>query len=343
VKDTQITRKLSRRSLFGLGAATAGVIAAGDAKAAFAQSGDDDRNHPTDPPAPGFGDVSSFTHSLSRVPGTELALRAASDFHASGSAVTLPTVGGVYSTTDGGFVETNLDIPGGSLIRRIDVFGRRGSAGDQIWAMQRYDPTNFGLGNATSLYLLTLTGSSDLSGTLPIPADGLQVPEGIKLGVYLRDTRVTNAAWGVACQYLPPPRGFRAIDPVRVYDSRAAVPAPGMLARNQNRAVYIADARDAAGNVVQPEVVPFDAVAVTFNVTATGTTGPNYLSVTPGYATSASTSTLNWPGGFDIANASTVRINPSRTVKVFMGDQSGSAHFIIDITGYYMDVRNVSL
>jgi hypothetical protein len=130
---------------------------------------------------------------------------------------------------------------------------------------------------------------------------------------------------------------FHAISPVRVYDSRAAAPAPGVMAPNTNRVISVKDGRNAAGVVTAADVVPLGATAVTFNVTASGTTGGgNYLSVNPGDAASFTASTLNWAGGYDIANASVVKLDASRQVKIFMGDQGGSSHVILDITGYYL-------
>lgn len=129
---------------------------------------------------------------------------------------------------------------------------------------------------------------------------------------------------------------FHAVEPTRVYDSRAAAPTPGTLGPNSSRVVSVADGRNNAGVVNVANIVPAGASAVTFNVTATGTSGGNFLSVAPGNAASSGASTLNWAGGYDIANASVVKLDGSRQVKVFMGDQGGSSHFIIDITGYYL-------
>lgn len=129
---------------------------------------------------------------------------------------------------------------------------------------------------------------------------------------------------------------FHAVEPTRVYDSRAAAPTPGTLGPNSSRVVSVADGRNNAGIVNVANIVPAGASAVTFNVTVTGTSGGNFLSVAPGNAASSGASTLNWAGGYDIANASVVKLDGSRQVKVFMGDQGGSSHFIIDITGYYL-------
>jgi hypothetical protein len=132
--------------------------------------------------------------------------------------------------------------------------------------------------------------------------------------------------------------GFVAIDPVRAYDSRAAgYTTSGAMASNTNRVISIKDAHDGAGGVTVPNVVPAGASAVTFNITVTGTTGPNFLSVTPGNATSFAASTLNWStADASVANGGVCKLDANRQLKVFVGDQPGSTHVIVDITGYYL-------
>ena len=132
--------------------------------------------------------------------------------------------------------------------------------------------------------------------------------------------------------------GFVAIDPARAYDSRQGAYTPnGLMSPNSNRVISVKDAHDAAGAVSVANVVPAGATAVTFNVTVTGTTGPNFLSVVPGAAASFTTSTLNWStADTSIANGGVCKLDASRQLKVFLGDQSGSTHVILDITGYYL-------
>lgn len=130
---------------------------------------------------------------------------------------------------------------------------------------------------------------------------------------------------------------FHAIDPARVYDSRAASATPnGVMPPNTNRVVSVKDGRDATGAVVAPDVIPLGATAVAFNLTVAGPTGPNFVSVVPGDATGFTTSTINFPGGFDAANGSVVKLGGDREIKLFCGDQSGSTHVIVDVTGYYL-------
>jgi hypothetical protein len=123
-----------------------------------------------------------------------------------------------------------------------------------------------------------------------------------------------------------PPAPYVAIDPYRAYDSRRGA---GPMTPNSSRQISVLAAAVGAGSI------PATAKAITYNVTATGTSGGNYLSVTPGNATGYTVSTLNFSNGIDIANGGTVRLDAG-AVKVFCGDQAGSAHVIIDVTGYYV-------
>jgi hypothetical protein len=192
-----------------------------------------------------------------------------------------------------------------------------------------------GRGNAYDL-------QADLSGRVLLNTAGASnPPTGGLQGTIARDGAAnlwychTNGQWRKLTGATSA-GSFHAVDPTRVYDSRAAAPAPGVLGPNSSRVVSVADGRNNAGVVNVANIVPAGASAVTFNVTATGTTGGNFLSVAPGNAASSGASTLNWAGGYDIANGSVVKLDGSRQVKVFMGDQGGSSHFIIDITGYYL-------
>ena len=135
---------------------------------------------------------------------------------------------------------------------------------------------------------------------------------------------------------------FHPISPARVYDSRGnmgATPA-GPIAQTQSRVIPVGDARNLNGTIATPNVVPAGATAITFNLTVTGTTGAfGYLSMVPGDAASATTSTINWDGpGKTLANGGTVKLDANRQVKVFCSDPAAisSTEFILDVTGYYL-------
>lgn len=130
---------------------------------------------------------------------------------------------------------------------------------------------------------------------------------------------------------------FVEIEPVRAFDSRIPTYiASGMFAPDTSRVIAIRDGHDSAGNLTVPDAVPVGATAVSYNLTVAGPTGPNFVSITPGDATDFTTSAINFNGAADVANAGIVSIDVNRTVTIWNGDQGGSTHVIIDITGYFV-------
>jgi hypothetical protein len=138
----------------------------------------------------------------------------------------------------------------------------------------------------------------------------------------------------------PTAGSFHAINPQRAFDSRQpnyATALQGLLAPNTSRVISVADGHNASGGVILPNAVPAGATAVQINLTADGTTGPNYLAVTAGNITTSETSVLNWNGvGVQIANSITVPVDKDRQIRVYCGNQTGSTHVIVDVFGYYL-------
>lgn len=131
---------------------------------------------------------------------------------------------------------------------------------------------------------------------------------------------------------------FVPIDPVRAFDSRVvAYSQSGIFAPNQSKVISVKDGHDYFGTVTTPNAVPVTAAAVAYNITITGATGPNFMSVTPGNATGFTTSVINFDGQSDVANAGIVPVDSQRRIKVWSGIEAGSAHVLIDITGYFRD------
>ena len=136
----------------------------------------------------------------------------------------------------------------------------------------------------------------------------------------------------------PTAGSYHAINPQRVYDSRqTGYTVRGVLAPNTNRVVSVADGRSDTGTVTTANAVPAGATAVLINVTVANMTAPNFLSVTAGDVTTTTTSLLNWsPGDIQIANSITVPVSPTREIRVYNGNQTGSTDVIIDVYGYYL-------
>jgi hypothetical protein len=132
---------------------------------------------------------------------------------------------------------------------------------------------------------------------------------------------------------------FHAINPARSYDSRkTSYAVSGPLAPNQSREIGVADAHNQdSGAVITANVVPAGATAVMVNVTVSSPTNRNFIALTAGNVTTYNTSLQNWDQGVtQIANSIVVPLSPTRTVRVHMGDQTGSADIIVDVFGYYL-------
>ena len=132
---------------------------------------------------------------------------------------------------------------------------------------------------------------------------------------------------------------FHALPTSRVYDSRLpmAPAASGVLLGGQSRLIPCRDRRDpATGAVDAADLVPAGATAIAFNLTVTATGNRGFCSLEPGTATASGGSTINWgASGQVVANASVVRLDTERQVKVFCAGSGASTHVVLDVVGYY--------
>jgi hypothetical protein len=130
---------------------------------------------------------------------------------------------------------------------------------------------------------------------------------------------------------------FHALSPIRVYDSRQALPLPGVLGSGQNRTISVKDARAVGGGAVTiTDAVPAGATAVAANITIASASGGGYLAVNPGGNTVISASTINWSAaGQVLANGVILTVNNNRQLTIIC-DGGGSTHVIVDITGYFL-------
>ena len=144
---------------------------------------------------------------------------------------------------------------------------------------------------------------------------------------------------------------FFSMTPQRVYDSRwtnassgIAVGKLGRLSRNESRVISLKDGRDSSGRVTTADLLPYTTGfggistpvrSIAYNLTVTGVSGSNYLSLAPGDVTTApATSSINFAVN-DVANSGIISISSDRELKVFCGNDLGGCHFVIDITGFY--------
>jgi hypothetical protein len=123
-----------------------------------------------------------------------------------------------------------------------------------------------------------------------------------------------------------PDTTYHAMTPVRMLDTRVPVPSGATkLASGVPMRVRLAGV---AG-------IPADAIAVTANLTVTGSTTSGYVSLGPIVGPTPSTSTINVPKGDTRANGVVVPLDRSGKVEAVFVGGSGGAHLLLDVTGYY--------
>ena len=127
-------------------------------------------------------------------------------------------------------------------------------------------------------------------------------------------------------QFAGPPSGFSPLTPCRVIDTRdPAGPFGGpALAADGTRAVTLAGRCG----------IPFDAVAVSANVTVVGPAADGALSLYPAGFTAGGTSTVSYRAGQTRASSAILGLGAGGATAVEMASP-GAAHLVIDVNGYF--------
>lgn len=79
--------------------------------------------------------------------------------------------------------------------------------------------------------------------------------------------------------------------------------------------------------------IPSDADAVVLKVTATNTTAPSFLTLSPGGQARPLATNLNWAAGTTIPNQVVVKLGADGTVNLY--NYSGSVDVVVDVMGWY--------
>ncbi len=120
---------------------------------------------------------------------------------------------------------------------------------------------------------------------------------------------------------------YHALTPARLLDSRDGTGATTIFSSRVAQSFHVAGRGG----------VPANATAVTGNLTVTQQTSLGFLYVGPNQTDNPTSSTLNFPGGDDRANAVTVALGSGGVLWVtFAAPASGpTAQVIFDVTGYF--------
>jgi glucose/arabinose dehydrogenase len=123
------------------------------------------------------------------------------------------------------------------------------------------------------------------------------------------------------------PQDFFTLAPCRVVDTREpAGPrgGPALVAGAER----VFDVRGACG-------VPTGARSIAVNVTVTGSTAPGHLRLWGTGELRPLSSTVNFATGLTRANNAVLRLGAAGSVSVFCSMASGTAHLVVDVTGYF--------
>jgi hypothetical protein len=188
---------------------------------------------------------------------------------------------------------------------------------------------------------VTASSGSDydaVSGTLTfapgvstLPVDVTFHADALVEGVETFELNLANAngaaiAYGQAIGRIHDPGNFFTLTPCRVLDTRAAAGPYGgpALGGGQDRTFLLAGRCG----------IPASARAVSLNLTVTQPTAAGFLTLYPG-PTLPLVSSVNYSAGQTRANNAVVGLNASGQLAIRCGQASGTAHAILDVTGYF--------
>jgi hypothetical protein len=125
----------------------------------------------------------------------------------------------------------------------------------------------------------------------------------------------------------PPAAGFYSLTPCRLADTRdAAGPLGGPALQAGETRTFV---------MVGTCGIPPEADAVAVNVTVTQPTAAGHITISPSGIAVPLASTLNYSAGQTRANNAIVQLGAGGAIAVTCGQADGTAHFIVDVVGYF--------
>lgn len=244
-----------------------------------------------------------------------------------------PVRGPSAAAIAGGSICASLDMPVGSRLARVDIYGI-GSLPNpyRLGVIQRDAPhagTDLVVGQVQS-------GGGGATSGFTVLDPQATLARGERFTLWLTTSSfaaIPPPEWfiphGAIYQYISSQPQLVLLDaPVRVYDSRPADP-PGGVTKGK-----LLDGQTRNINGLLGTGVPAGAAAVLANLTAVNTSGGGWLSAYRAGTPFPGTTTLNWfqPGSV-VANSAVVRLNGNGQCTI---RAAGSADFFLDVFGYYL-------
>jgi hypothetical protein len=234
------------------------------------------------------------------------------------------------------------DDPLGLSIADLDVIEPVSGTRSAVFTVTLAPPSSSAVTVGYATTAVTATSGSDYddtSGTLSfdpgvstrtlnvtIRADA--ATEGVEtFRVDLSGASGATIAYGQATGRIHDPGNLFTVTPCRVLDTRDATGPYGgpALAAGQTRAFTLADRCG----------IPTSANAVAVNLTVTRPTAPGNLRLYPADQAVPLASSLNYVAGQTRANNAIVGLSPSGALAVRCAQASGTAHVVLDVTGYF--------
>lgn len=135
------------------------------------------------------------------------------------------------------------------------------------------------------------------------------------------------------------PSSFVSISPMRILDTRSDLGLAGPFASPTGRTLQVTGSVPVAGGG-SATVVPPGATGVMLNVTAVTPQADGFISVRPGDAVGApTTSSLNFGAGDVTPNAVAVALSPTGNIDITYdayGTAGPTTDVLVDVTGYYV-------
>ena len=182
----------------------------------------------------------------------------------------------------------------------------------------------------SAAHLLT-AGTTSYAGSLWGSYLGLAADPQDADAVWAADTYATGSGtWATSLHQLDigGGSGYFPITPLRVLSSRDG--------HRPERAVHLEHAPHVRRRWGRG-TIPFNADAITANVTVTGQTAAGFVSLTPNETVNPPSSTLNFPLGDTRANNVTIALSPGGTLSAVYKAVAGKhANVILDVTGYFL-------
>jgi len=127
--------------------------------------------------------------------------------------------------------------------------------------------------------------------------------------------------------FVPAPLDFHTVPPCRLVDTRLATSRSGgpALAAGATRLFRVSGACG----------IPPTARALSFNVSVIQPDASGHLRIYPAGTAAPLISTINYSAGQTRANNAIVQVGDSEQLAVFCGQATGSAHFVLDVNGYF--------